>query len=492
MPTTKPTAPNPRHAAVNFDNAGDTASAVACAWQALDEAPGDFTDKALLVRLLHREPEHADPAREAQLHALLIDPELDPYLLAPAGWAALRNGGRLPLDAEPEAVADWLEAEPFPRALLAESFVGSLDVEALFTRLRRWLLLEDRAADYPLSLAALLAQARLNGGAWLFDAEERARLDAAPGAAIAPAYRPPNPRTVAKTYDSPVTQAVAEQYASWPFPIWRRVMSPPGESLRGFYRNFGPGAEHWVPEDAEILVAGCGTGREALRMSRWNPKGRVTAIDISATSLAYAEEHCAANGATNIAFEQRDLHTVAQMGRTFDFISCCGVLHHLPDPEAGWAALTEVLRPGGVQRIMVYSHVARLAVFAARARLADLLDRRLDDDLLREARARLLGDDPPHRLTRSPAFFFLGGVHDLVLHRHEDPFTVDRIRRGIERQGLDFCGFRLPARPDYARYRREHPEDPWRRDYAAWAALERKDFRLFAQMYDFACRKPLA
>ncbi|MEZ0242673.1 MAG: class I SAM-dependent methyltransferase, partial [Sphingomonas sp.] len=257
-----------------------------------------------------------------------------------------------------------------------------------------------------------------------------------------------------------------------------------------FYRNFGPGAEHWLPEKPEILVAGCGTGREALRMSRWAPHGRVTAIDISNTSLAYARERCAANGATNIEFERRDLLTVAEMGRRFDFISCCGVLHHIPDPEAGWRALTSVLKPGGVQRIMVYSKIARMAVTAVRTRLDDLLDRRLDDDLLREARARLL-EDPPHRLTKSPAFFFLGGVHDLVLHRHEDPFDITRIRHGIESQGLEFCGFRLPARPDYARYRRENPHDPWRRDYPAWAAAERANFRLFVQMYDFACRKPL-
>jgi SAM-dependent methyltransferase len=474
--------------AIALDEAGDTAAALALAWQALDAAPDDFTAKALLVRLLHREPDFADPARESALHAMMLDPELDPYLLAPAGWAALRP--RIPFDAPPEAVASWLEAESFPRDLLTGSFVASLDVEALLTRLRRWLFLEDRAKDFPLALEALRQQALLNGGAWLFDAKERARLDAAPGAPIALAYRPQNPYVEPASFASPVTQAVAEQYASWPFPIWRRLMSPPGESLRGFYRNFGPGAEDWLPEKPEILVAGGGTGREALRMSRWAPEGRVTAIDISNTSLAYARERCAANGATNIEFHQRDLLTVAEMGRSFDFISCCGVLHHIPDPEAGWAALTSVLKPGGVQRIMVYSKIARMAVQVARTRLDDLLDRRLDDDLLREARARLL-EPPAHRLTKSPAFFFLGGVHDLVLHRHEDPFDITRIRRGIESQGLDFAGFRLPARPEYARYRRENPHDPWRRDYAAWAAAERANFRLFVQMYDFACRKPL-
>jgi SAM-dependent methyltransferase len=483
---------NHRLAAIRSYSAGDTASALASAWRAIDAEPDDFAARAFLVRLLHREPDRMEPGHRSQLHAMLLDPELDPLLLAPAGWAALRNGGSLPAaDAPPEAIATWLESDRLAQDLLAESFVTSLDVERLLTRLRRWLLLEDRARDYPLGFDALRRQAILNGGAWLFDAEERARLDAAPDAPIAAAFRPTSRKSVAKAYPSPVTQAVAEQYAGWPFPVWRRLMSPPEETLAGYYRNFAPGADQWVPDDAEILVAGCGTGREALRLARWAPRGRVTAIDISATSLAYAKERCAANGATNIRFEQRDLHDVAEMGRRFDFISCCGVLHHLPDPERGWAALAQCLKPGGVMRITVYSHVARLAVRAARAQLTDLLDRRLDDDLLREARARLMRD-PAHRVTSSPAFFYLGGVHDLVLHRHEDPFDIARIRRDIEKQGLEFLGFRLPSAADHARYQRDHPHDPWHRDYAAWAALERSNFRLFAGMYDFACRRPTA
>jgi SAM-dependent methyltransferase len=483
---------NHRRDAIRFEISGDSPSALASAWQALDATPDDFAAKAFLVRLLHREPGLTEPLRLPQLHAMLLDQRLDPLLLEPPGWAALRNGGSLPGGGTPpEDIATWLEGEPFARALLAESFVSSLDVEHLLTRLRRWLLLEDRARDFPLSLEALLHQARLNGGAWLFDAQERACLDASPGAPIGAAYRPPKRSTAANTYASPITDAVAEQYAEWPFPAWRRLMSPPGESLKGFYRNFAPDAEHWIPDDAEILVAGCGTGREALRLARWVPLGRVTAIDISATSLAYAEDRCTAGGAASIRFEQRDLHDVAELGKRFDFISCCGVLHHLPDPEAGWAALTEVLKPGGVMRVTVYSHVARLAVQAARTKLSGLDNRRLDEDLLREARARLMRD-PTLRVTNSPAFFYLGGVHDLVLHRHEDPFDVPRIRRGIENQGLEFLGFRLPTSRDYARYRRTHPHDPLRRDFAAWATLERRNFRLFAGMYDFACRKPVA
>ena len=477
-----------RRAAIRFDRRGDPVSALACAWDAFDAAPEDPMARAFLIRLLHRDPEHSDPARTAQLHAMLLDPDLDPLLLSPPGWAALRNGGRLPgPDAAPAAIADWLEAEPFARDLLSQAYVVGLEIEALFTRLRRWLLIENRAEAYPLSLAALTAQAEHNGGAWLFDAEERARLDADPAAPIAATYRPPHWQAAAQPHTSPVIQAVTDQYTSWPYPEWRRLMTPPGETLVNFCRSFS--ADAHIPDDAEILVAGCGTGREALRLSRWAPNARITAIDLSATSLAYAAQRCAAGGATNIRFEERDLHTVAELGKTFDFISCRGVLMALPDPEAGWRALTGVLKPGGIQRFTVYSQIARLKVFAARTRLGDLLDRPLTDDLLREARVRVL-EGPPTLLTQSPAFFYLGGVHDLLVHRQEIPFTVARVREDVESQNLDFLGFRFHSPADAARYRRENPHDPHRRDFAAWAAFERRNFHAFVQMYDFAVRKP--
>ena len=478
---------NTRRAAARHEAKGDPQSAVRLAWQALDAAPGDLEAKIFVSRLLNRHPHLAEPDRAAQLHAMTIDPDLDPVLLALPGWAALRDS--LPAaDAEPRVIAEWLEGAAFARDLLSQSYKVDLRIEALFTRLRRWLLIEDKATDYPLSLAALITHAGHNGGAWLFDGEERARLDAAPDAPIAAAYRPARRLLPALSHTSTVTQAVAEQYAAWPYPEWRRIATPPSETLAGFCRSFDPDVT--IPDDAEILVAGCGTGLEALRLSRWAPRARITAIDLSATSLSYAAERSAAGGATNITFEQRDLHEVAGLGKQFDFISCRGVLMALPDPEAGWTALTGVLKPGGIQRIMVYSKIARLKILAARTMLGDLLDRPLTDDLLREARARVM-QGPPTLLTQSPAFFYLGGVHDLLVHRQEDPFTVSRVRDNIERQGLEFLGFRFHSPADAARYHRDYPGDPRQRDFDAWAAFERHNFHAFVQMYDFACRKPL-
>ena len=47
----------------------------------------------------------------------------------------------------------------------------------------------------------------------------------------------------------------------------------------------------------------------------------------------------------------------------FDYIDCCGVLHHLPDPADGLAALLSVLAPGGGLGLMVYAPHGRTGVY---------------------------------------------------------------------------------------------------------------------------------
>lgn len=47
----------------------------------------------------------------------------------------------------------------------------------------------------------------------------------------------------------------------------------------------------------------------------------------------------------------------------FDYIDCCGVLHHLPDPAEGLRALLSVLAPGGGLGVMVYAPHGRTGVY---------------------------------------------------------------------------------------------------------------------------------
>ncbi|HEX8238779.1 MAG TPA: class I SAM-dependent methyltransferase [Allosphingosinicella sp.] len=472
------------------DEAGRPADALAEAWRAFDLAPCDRLVKAALADLLNRHPNLAGEERREDIARLAEDGDINPATVAPAAWRLLlaRDQPLRTLAGDPEALAQWLETDGFAVRMLRETWVPAVDAEKILTRLRRWLLLSRRWHGFPRLAEALARQAEHNGGAWPFDDDERAGIDSHPD--FAAAFRPRRPELHSgAVFADPVTRAVADQYRGWPYPPWSRLARPAATTLPAMVEKLDGGRPSGLPVEAEILVAGCGSGHDPGMMALTFPDSRVTAIDISETSLAEAEERTRAAGLSGIDYRLLDLHLVAETGRAFDFIRCRGVLHHLPDPEAGWAALVDVLRPGGVMQIMVYSRISRLQVRAARSVVADLLDRPVDDDLLREVRRRLM-DKAPQLLPLLGDFSTLAGVHDLLLHRHEDPFDVARIVRALDRLGLELLAFDLPSPPDRAGYRREHPDDPGFRDVEAWKTLERTQPRLFAKMLKFWCRKP--
>ena len=84
----------------------------------------------------------------------------------------------------------------------------------------------------------------------------------------------------------------------------------------------------------EILVAGCGTSQAAIHALR-EPDARVTAIDISETSLRHTRDLQRKYGLRNLDLHRLAIEEVGELGRTFDQIVCTGVLHHLPDPDIG-------------------------------------------------------------------------------------------------------------------------------------------------------------
>lgn len=479
-------------AAAAQEREGRPSNALAEAWAALDLDPADGEAKALIVRILRHAPGSAPVERRDGLEALLADPRVEPSVVARAAWHLLLAEGQ-PLAApgpDPEELARWAESDSLTARLLEESPVTILQAERGLTRLRRWLLLDRRWAEHPRLVEALGAQTALNGGAWPIAPDERARLDKEGEGPMAKAYFAPSPgRGSTAAFGDPVTDAVAAQYEEWPYPPWSRITAAAPETLPAAVEKLDGGRPSGLPVDGDLLVAGCGTGREAALWAQRFPDARITAIDLSEASLSYARGRCAALGLDRIDFRKLDLRDVADLGMTFHFIACSGVLHHLADPEAGWAALDSVLRPGGVMRIMVYSKIARLKVRAAQRHLEDLRGRPADSDLLREARRRLI-ERAPDLLATWPDFYTLAGIHDLLLHRHEDPFDVPRIARALDRLGLELLAFHLPTEWHRARYREENPGDPGFRDVGAWAALEKRDPFLFQAMYNFHCRKP--
>ena len=117
--------------------------------------------------------------------------------------------------------------------------------------------------------------------------------------------------------------------------------------------------DHWVfgahrpaSEPLRALVAGGGTGDGAIMLAQhlaWAGRpGEVVWLDRSRAARRIAEARAGARKLGNIRFVEGSLLDLPGSGLgPFDYIDCCGVLHHLPDPLAGLRALAGALAPGG-------------------------------------------------------------------------------------------------------------------------------------------------
>jgi SAM-dependent methyltransferase len=115
-------------------------------------------------------------------------------------------------------------------------------------------------------------------------------------------------------------------------------------------------------DDRSILVAGCGTTQAAKFALRW-PRAQVTGIDVSGVSIAFGESLKRKYALDNLQLRQLPVESARELGQAFDLVVCTGVLHHLPDPDAGLRALHDVLEPTGALQLMVYAPYGRAGVY---------------------------------------------------------------------------------------------------------------------------------
>jgi SAM-dependent methyltransferase len=107
-----------------------------------------------------------------------------------------------------------------------------------------------------------------------------------------------------------------------------------------------------------VLDAGCGMGRFAIVSAEFGAR------DVLAIDLSQAVEAAADNARTypNVHVIQADIYQLPLARRSadgrgdpvVDFAYSIGVLHHLPDPEGGFAAISQHLKPGGTMFGWVY------------------------------------------------------------------------------------------------------------------------------------------
>lgn len=201
---------------------------------------------------------------------------------------------------------------------------------------------------------------------------------------------------------------------------------------------------HWPDKayraDLTVLVAGCGTAQAAKHALR-QPACHVVGIDLSLISVRHTETLKRKYHLTHLEVYQLPVERAGELGRSFDAVVCTGVLHHLPDPDAGLRALRAVLKPDGAMHLMVYAAYGRAGVYM----LQDYC-RRLGightEKELRDLANTLRALPPDHPLARllgdSADFRSQAGLADALLHPQDRAYTVPELFDFLERAGLVF------------------------------------------------------
>lgn len=193
-------------------------------------------------------------------------------------------------------------------------------------------------------------------------------------------------------------------------------------------------------EDRSVLVAGCGTSQAAKYAMRW-PDADVVGIDVSANSVESTLALKRKYQLDNLQVEQVGLERIHELGRQFDFIVSTGVLHHLPDPDAGLAALQRCLKSEGAMHLMVYAPYGRAGIY-----MIQNYCRRLGigttKSEIRELAASLAVLPRDHPLVpilqNSPDFKNESALADALLHPQDRAYSVDEFFAFVEGAGLEF------------------------------------------------------
>lgn len=248
--------------------------------------------------------------------------------------------------------------------------------------------------------------------------------------------------------DNPVSK-VRDQYEALPYPA--RDPADDRQRLVQTWLDDLPMVNHYCFAGRQsfrngfrVLVAGGGTGDATIYLAEQlkGTDAQIVHLDLSTASLAIARERARVRGLTNIEWIEDSLLNLPALALApFDYVNCSGVLHHLPDPDAGLRALRAVLKPDGALGLMVYARAGRSGVYQMqellRMALADERDLARKIGQTRQILASLpagnwfrRGEDLVQDHRESDA-----GLVDLLLHPQDRAWSVDELFDWLDDDG---------------------------------------------------------
>lgn len=300
-----------------------------------------------------------------------------------------------------------------------------------------------------------------------------------------------NIRVLKKITDD-ISIKVSAQYESHPYPRWIKLGLPlhPHPVSKIFATSKLKLFDTKVCKVSypSILVAGCGTGQHPISTAARFKNSQVIAVDLSLSSLAYAQRKTEELDIKNIEYVHSDILNLKKLDKQFDIVESVGVLHHMNDPMAGWRALVNCLKDGGIMKIGLYSELARKQIVEIRNDISQLGIGSSNAEM-RSYRQALIEPERDYfkEISYSSNFYSLSEFRDLLFHIQEHRFDIPQINECLEKLGLKFCGFNKKAAIQKFRQSNNEPEDLY--DLYKWQRFEESNPETFAGMYQFWCQK---
>ena len=195
------------------------------------------------------------------------------------------------------------------------------------------------------------------------------------------------------------------------------------------------------------LVAGGGTGTGTVFTAEQlnHTNAEIVYLDFSLASTKIAQKRAVFRSLRNIVWIQSWIEDIRYLGMgIFNDLQCTGVLHHLKDPSFGLNILKDALVENGKLDIMVYAKYGRTAIYQIQ-HLMKLINSYAKSDIEIEL------ENTKHALAALPNYhwFIINnfvndhrqgnvGIYDLLLHKRDVSFSLDKLFKWIENSGLHY------------------------------------------------------
>ncbi len=222
-----------------------------------------------------------------------------------------------------------------------------------------------------------------------------------------------------------------------------------------------------------IMVLGCGTGAEAVRLARRHPGARVVALDENPAALAYGMRMAEDTDAPSIDWRCGPLRDALGDATAYDLV-CAETPSPLPDRAGALTALRDSVTPHGVIRLRLRSVIAGKVIDAAREAFAAFGERD-DPAAIRAFRRHVVAaplDAPFKPLMAQAGFFTVSGCMALLAEEPADRTSLEEMAALLDASSLRFLGFEWPGLMPLDSYRAAYPDDPDATRLDLWAAFE--------------------